>query len=98
MFGHQLAVIFIRRHHVHLEAFLLRLFGHGADHIVRLVAGYFQNRNIVSLYDFFNDRDGLTDHFRCLFPLCLVLLEGLMAEGRSLRVKGHRYMSRVLTF
>jgi len=31
MFGHQLAVIFIRRHHVHLEAFLLRLFGHGAD-------------------------------------------------------------------
>ena len=91
MFGHQLAVIFIRRHHVHLEAFL-------ADHIVRLVAGYFQNRNIVSLYDFFNDRDGLTDHFRRLFPLCLVLLEGLMAEGRSLRVKGHRYMSRVLTF
>ena len=69
-----------------------------ADHIVRLVAGYFQNRNIVSLYDFFNDRDGLTDHFRRLFPLCLVLLEGLMAESRSLRVKGHRYMSRVLTF
>ena len=70
MFGHQLAVIFIRRHHVHLEAFLLRLFGHGADHIVRLVAGYFQNRNIVSLYDFFNDRDGLTDHFRRTSSRC----------------------------
>ena len=98
MFGYQLAVVFIRCHHIHLETFFFGLLGNRADDIVGLIARDFQNRDIVSFNDIFDERDRLADIFRCLLPLRLVLFVGFVAESRAFRVEGYCYMGRVFTF
>ncbi len=72
MFGNQLAVVFVGRHHINLEALFLGFLGNRADNIVGLKARYFQDRDLVGFNDFFDDWDRLADIFRRLLPLRLV--------------------------
>ena len=72
MFGYQLAVVFVGCHHINFESLFLGLLRYGADHIVCLKAGDFQYRDIVCFYNILYNRNGLPDHFRGFFPLCLV--------------------------
>ena len=72
MFGHQLSVIFVRCHHIDFEPFFFRLLGNGTDYIVGFVAGDFQYGDIVCFDNILDNRDGLPDHFRGFFPLCLI--------------------------
>ena len=98
MFGYQLAVVFVRCHHIYFETFFFGLLGNRADNIVGLIARNFQYRDIVGFYDVFDERDRLADIFRRLLPLRLVLFVGFVAESRTFRVEAYRNMGRVFTF
>ena len=98
MFGYQLAVVFVRCHHINFETFFFGLLGNRADDIVGFIARNFQYRDIVGFYDIFDERDRLTDIFRRLLPLRLVLFVGFVAESRTFRVEAYRNMGRVFTF
>ena len=89
---YQLAVIFVRSHHIGSDALFARFGGKGADHIIGLIAGNFQDGDAVSADDILYDRYGQTDGFWCLFPLCFILFVGFVTEGRARRIKGHSDM------
>ena len=72
MFGHQLAIVFVRCHHIDFESFFLRLLGDGAYHVVGFETGNFQDWDIVGFDNILDNRYGLPDHFRRFFPLCLI--------------------------
>ena len=86
--GNQLAIVFVRCHHIGRYLFLSGQGSQCTDDIVCFVTRYFQNRNIVGADDVLDDRYRQPDDFRCLFPLGFVLFVGLVAEGRSGGVEG----------
>ena len=96
MVGHQLTVVLIGCHHIDLEALCGGLPGDGPDHVVRLEAGHFQDGDTISVDNVANHGDGEADYLGRLLALCLVLLERLMAERRSLGVETDRHMRRLL--
>ena len=89
-----MSIVLIGRSHIDLESGYLGLVRERADDIVCFKARHFQYRNVHRLQELFDDRNGLADVFRCLWPLGFVLLEGFMTEGRSLRIEGHAYVGR----
>ena len=93
---HQLAVVLVRCHHVRGDASPSGLGGQGADDVVGLVAGHFQDGDAVGAYDVLDDGHGEADGLRRLLALGLVLFVGLVAEGGSGRVEGHAYMGGLL--
>ena len=84
---YQLAVVFIGGHHISTYALASGFGGKGADDIVCLVSGYFEDGDAVGAYDVFYDRYGKPDYFRRFLTLGFVLLVSLVPEGGSGRIK-----------
>ena len=98
VFGYQLAVVFIRGHHVGGDALLPRLRGKRADNIVGFIARYFQDRDAVCADDILYNRYGEPYGFRSFLPLCLILFICFMAEGGSGRVESDTDMAWIFFF
>ena len=97
MICNQLPIIFIGSHHIDFKSIRSSLFSHCSDYIVGFIIRDFQNWNMISLNDLFNDRNRLTDDFRSFFPLCFVLFKCFMTESRTFRIKSDSNMRRLLT-
>ena len=80
---YQLPVVLVGSHHIGGDALPSGFGGERAYHVVGFVAGYFEDGNAVGADDVLYNRYGKADGLGCLLALCLVLLVGLVAEGRA---------------
>ena len=85
----ELHQILVACHYDSLDGVLDSKAGERCDDIIRLVMRHFQEWNVISPDNLFDDGDRLADDFGRLFALCLVLLVGLVAEGGPGGVEGH---------
>ena len=93
---HQLAVILVRRHHIHVEALGGAAARHGTYHVVGLEAAYHQHRDIQGL-DYRRERfKSVDDQLRGLGSVGLVLGVHLVAKRSSRRVETHCDVSGLL--
>ena len=98
MLAYQLTIVFIRRHHVHIESLFFGLLGNGTYHIVGFVTGYFQYGYIVRLNNLLDNRNGCPDYFGRFFPLGLVLFECFVTECGARRIESYGDMGWAFPF
>ena len=80
---YQLAVVLVGCHHIGGDALPPCFGGKRAYHVVRFIAGHLKDGDAVGADDILYNRYGKADGLGCLLALCLVLLVGLVAEGRA---------------
>ena len=95
-FRHELSVVFVRCHHIGVDALPSGFGGQGSDHVVGLIAAHFQDRDAVGPDDVLYNRYGKADGFRGFLALRFVLSVGFVAECRPGRVESHADVGRLL--
>ena len=91
VFSHQLPIVLVGREHIGFHALRPHPLGHGAYHVVGLIAVHLQNRDAIGGKYILDDGHGALDVFWSLFSLCLIFRERLIAEGQSV-VESHAYV------
>ena len=85
----QLSVVFIGGEHIGFDADGISFFSQSTDNVVCLVAVNLNDGYVVGFQNILDDGDCFSDVFRCLFTLCLVGRECLIAKRRPVRVECH---------
>ena len=94
MVGDQLTVILVRRHHIDIHALGRGFDGHRADHVVRLVVRYHQDRDVHRPAYLDQRIQGVDDELGRLGTVGLIGGVHAVAEGPARRVEGNGQMGR----
>ena len=89
MFIHELAVVFVGGHHVHVVPFFFGLFGEGSDHIIGFVVVDDEHGDVHGLHDAVDPRNGESDVFGLRLAVGFVGIEFFVAERTSFRIEHH---------
>ena len=87
MFAYKLAIVFVGSHHIRIDAPFPGLCRQCADHIVCLIASYFQYGNPVGFDNILYRRYRPFDYLRRFFSLRFVCGKGIVSECRPGRVE-----------
>ena len=92
----ELAVVLVRRDHVHVHPFPRAAEGHRADHVVGLEPLDHQHGNVHRLHQLREGLQRVDDKLRSRRARALVFGVQFVAERSTRRVKGHRQMRGLL--
>ena len=89
MILYDLAIIFVRCHHVHLKAIGCCAGGQGSNDVIGFVAIQLKNGDVETAYDLFHNRQAVPNVFGCFLACSLVLFVQFIAKRRRGCIEGH---------
>ena len=95
---HELPIILVGRHHENADFIGRKPPCQGTNYVVCLEFGNLNDRDVVGLENFLDDRYCEADALGRFFALCLVFRVDLVSKRTSFRVESHSNIVRILLF